>query len=95
LIHSTADGIVIDVRVIPRARKAGIAGTRADCLLVRVQSPPVDGAANAEVVEAIAAALGVPKSAVTIVSGERARQKRVHVAGLDKPSAESRLSTSA
>jgi hypothetical protein len=73
---------IIDVRVIPRAGKSGIAGMRGDALLVRLHAPPVDGAANAELIEVLAEALGVPKRAVSIASGERSRQKRVRIEGV-------------
>jgi uncharacterized protein (TIGR00251 family) len=73
---------IIDVRVIPRAGKSGIAGTRGDALLVRLNAPPVDGAANAELIKVVAEALGVPKRAVSIVSGERSRRKRVRIEGV-------------
>jgi uncharacterized protein (TIGR00251 family) len=73
---------IIDVRVMPRASKSGIAGTRGNALLVRLHAAPVDGAANAELIEVLADALGVPKRAVSIVAGERIRQKRVRIEGL-------------
>jgi uncharacterized protein (TIGR00251 family) len=73
---------IIEVRVIPRAGKAGIAGMRGNAWLVRLHAAPVDGAANAELIEVLADALGVPKRAVSIVSGERSRQKRVRVQGI-------------
>jgi uncharacterized protein (TIGR00251 family) len=73
---------IINVRVIPRSGKPGIAGTRGDAILVRLNAPPVDGAANAELIEVLADALGVSKRAVSIVAGERSRQKRVHIEGL-------------
>jgi len=91
VIDATSDGIVISIRVIQRAGKSGVAGTRGDALLVRLNAPPVEGAANAELLDVIAKALGVPKRAVTIVSGERSRQKRVRVTGIDVATAESRL----
>jgi len=91
VIDATSDGIVISIRVIPRAGKSGVAGTRGDALLVRLNAPPVEGAANAELLDVIAKALGVPRRAVTIVSGERSRQKRVRVTGIDVATAESLL----
>jgi uncharacterized protein len=91
VIHPTPHGIVIDVRVIPRAGKSGVAGTRDGALLVRLTAPPVDGAANAELIEVLASALGVSRRAVTLVSGERSRQKRVNVAGLSVDDALARL----
>ncbi len=83
MIQSTPDGVVLNVRVVPRAGRAGLSGIRDDAVLVRLGSAPVDGAANAELIEVLADAFDVPKRAVTIVSGERARQKRVRVAGVD------------
>jgi uncharacterized protein (TIGR00251 family) len=91
VIQSVGSAIVIDVRVIPRAGKSELAGVRGDRLLVRLQAPPVDGAANAALIDFVAAALDVPKRAVTIVAGERSRQKRVRVAGVDAATAETRL----
>ena len=55
---------------------------RGDSLLVRLNAPPVDGAANAELIEVLADAIGVPRRAVSIVAGERARQKRVRIEGV-------------
>ena len=73
LIESTPEGIVIAVRVVPRAGRSGVAGTRDGALLVRLNAPPVEGAANAELIDVLADTLGVPKRAVTILSGERSR----------------------
>ena len=80
VVTRTADGLTVNVRVIPRAGKSGLAGTRGDALLVRLQSPPVDGAANEELIAVLAAALDVPKRQLTIIAGTRSRQKRVRVA---------------
>ena len=44
MIQTTLDGVIISVRVIPRAGRSGVAGTRGDSLLVRLQAPPLDGA---------------------------------------------------
>ncbi len=85
---------IIDVRVIPRAGKSGIAGTRGDALLVRLSAPPVDGAANAELIQVLANALDVPKRAVSIVSGERSRQKRVRIEGVTDQLVGSKLNSS-
>lgn len=77
--------------MIPRASKSGLAGTRGDELVVRLHAPPVEGAANAELIDVIAAALEVPKRTVSIVAGARSRQKRVHVAGIDLTTAEKKI----
>jgi len=66
---------------------------RGEAILVRLQSAPVDGAANAELelIDLIAAALDVPKRSVTIVSGEKSRLKRLQVTGLDESTVHARL----
>ncbi len=73
---------VIHVRVIPRAHITELAGTRDGAFLVRVTAPPVDGAANEAVVALLASLFRIPRSSVRIVSGERARLKRVAIAGV-------------
>lgn len=93
MIRPTDGGVHIDVRVIPRAGKAGVAGTRDGALLVRLNAPPVGGAANDELIAVIAKTLGVPRRAVTIVSGERSRLKRIAIAGVDERDARARLPT--
>jgi uncharacterized protein (TIGR00251 family) len=84
---SVADGVLIAaVRVTPKASKTAIAGVTmaADgraALAIRIAAPPVDGAANAELIAFLSKALGVRKSDVTINSGETGRLKRVSIAG--------------
>jgi len=81
-IASSAEAL-LEVRVIPRAGRSGVAGLRDGALLVRLAAAPVDGAANAELIAVLADALHLPKRSVRIVSGERARTKRVQVDGMD------------
>lgn len=75
---------LLEVRVIPRAGRSGIAGVRDGALLVKLAAAPVDGAANAELIAVLAEVLGLPKRSIEIVSGERSRSKRVRVAGVDR-----------
>jgi uncharacterized protein (TIGR00251 family) len=91
MITSTPDGVVIDVRVTPRASRSGFAGMRDKALLLRLHAPPVDGAANEEVVEILSKALGVPRGAVSIVAGARSRLKRVRIEGVSAEFVTSRL----
>ncbi len=91
MITATPGGIIIAVRVIPRAAQSGIAGTRDKALLVRLNAAPVEGAANAELIEVLAGAFEVPRRSVTIVSGAASKQKRVRIAGIDAAHAASRL----
>ena len=82
-ISAAVDGVDIDVRVVTRASRPGLAGVRDDAIVVRLQSAPVDNAANEELVERVEALLHVPKRDVSIVGGGKSRRKRMHVKGLD------------
>ena len=92
-ITSTPEGVVIDIRVIPRAARSGVSGVRDGALLCRVNAAPVDGAANAEVVDILSDLLGIPRRAVTILAGGRSRLKRVRVEGVSAEFVRSRLQT--
>lgn len=71
------------VHVVPRAKVTEIAGRHGDAIRIRLAAPPVDGAANAELVRFLAERLGVPRGAVTIVRGATARRKTVSIEGVD------------
>ena len=68
--------------MIPRARKTALGGVRDAALVVRLAAPPVEGAANEALVEYFAGLLHLPRRAISIVSGERGRKKRVAIAGV-------------
>jgi hypothetical protein len=76
--------IHLTIRVIPRASKPGVVGIRNGALLVRLQSPPVKGAANEELTQVIAKAFGVTKRDVAIVAGEHSKLKRIALSTLDR-----------
>jgi uncharacterized protein len=78
----------ITLRVIPRARRNEIAGRRGEALVVRLQAPPVEGAANEALARYLADRLGVRPSQVRIVSGGKARDKVVEIEGLAQDEAE-------
>ena len=73
------------MRVVPRAGRSGVAGLRDGALLVRLAAAPVDGAANAELIDVLARALDVPKRSIEIDAGDRSRSKRVRVDGMPAP----------
>jgi uncharacterized protein (TIGR00251 family) len=80
------------VRVQPRASRDEIVGWRAPGVLaVRVTAPPVEGEANRAVVALVAAALGVPRSAVTVAIGTRGRDKVVRISALAPEQVATRL----
>jgi hypothetical protein len=81
------------VRVRPRSSRSGVAAEPDGSLVVSVHAPAAEGAANRELVELLARALGAPKSAVQIVRGEKGRHKRVAIAGLAPAEALARLAS--
>ena len=75
------DALTFDVLVVPRASRTAVGPRVGDRLRVAVTAPPVDGEANAAVIDALAQAFGVRRAAVTIVRGERGRRKTVRIEG--------------
>jgi uncharacterized protein len=73
--------LVFAVRVVPRASKTAVAGEHDGRLRVRVAAPPVEGAANEELVRFLAKALGVPARDVEVLSGHASKSKRVRARG--------------
>jgi hypothetical protein len=85
-------GVTLRVHVQPRATRAAVVGRHGDALKVRVQAPPVDDRANAEVRVLIARLAGVGPGAVTIVGGGRSRAKRVRIDGIAGPALDAAIS---
>ena len=90
-IQESAKGISFAVKVHPRARKNAITGTVGDALKLALTAPPVEGKANQAVIEFFADLFQIPRSSVTIASGETSRNKVIRIAGVSKPAAEQRL----
>lgn len=76
----------ITVHVVPRARATAIAGRHGDAVKIRLVSPPVEGAANDELVRFLAGRLGISRSAVTVVAGHTTRRKIVAIEGMESAS---------
>jgi uncharacterized protein len=91
-IRDTDKGATFAVRVQPRASRNAIAGEMGDALKLALTAPPVEGKANEACVEFLANLLKVPRSSVTIASGESNRNKVIRVAGLSASDVEQRLS---
>jgi hypothetical protein len=90
-IHDTADGASFAVKVHPRAKKNTITGELGDALKVSLTAPPVEGQANEACIEFFAKLLKVPRSSVTIASGQTSRNKVIRVAGLTAQQVQDRL----
>jgi uncharacterized protein (TIGR00251 family) len=77
-------GVTVMVRLQPRASRDAIEGEHDGALKVRLTAPPIEGRANKALRRLLAERLGVAISAVRIVAGEKARNKKVSVAGVTK-----------
>ena len=74
--------VLVEVHVVPRASKTAIAGLHGGRIKVSLAAPPVDGAANDELVAFFAKALGRPKRDVELIRGETSRQKTLAIRGV-------------
>ena len=70
------------MQVQPRAARSEIVGAHGDAIKIRLAAPPVDGAANEELVRFLAERLGVRRNDVTIVRGDTARRKALRIRGM-------------
>jgi len=84
-------GVTFSVRVVPRSSRNQIVGVEGGALKIKLTAPPVEGAANAALIEFVAEWLGVRRSAVSIVSGDKARNKVVRVSGVTRKRVETGL----
>lgn len=81
-IHDSGTGVTFAIRVHPRAKKNAITGELGGALKVSLTSPPIEGRANEACVEFLAKLLKVPRSSVTIASGQTSRNKVIRIAGV-------------
>ena len=75
---------IISVRVIPRSSSTEVVGEHEGALKIKLKSPPVDGAANEELIRFLSKNLDVRKADIEIVSGQTSRTKRVRVKGISE-----------
>ena len=81
-LRADRDGTVLSLHIQPGAKKTEVAGPHGDALKIRLAAPPVDGKANAALLEFIAAKVGCGRTAVELVSGQASRAKRLRIAGV-------------
>lgn len=72
-----AGNLVFNVRVLPKSSKSEIVGELDGALKVKLKSPPVDGAANEELIKLLAKQFAVTKSAVEIIGGQTSKTKQI------------------
>jgi uncharacterized protein len=90
-IHDTPNGATFAITVHPRARKNAITGELGDALKLSLTAPPVEGRANEACIEFLANLLKVPRSSVTIASGQSSRRKVIRVSGVSADEVQKRL----
>ena len=76
--------LVIKVRVMPRASKSAVSGETDGLWKVRIAAPPVDGAANTELIKLFAKALGIARSNIEIIGGAASRIKTLRISGMSE-----------
>ena len=90
-IEESSSGVTFAVKVHPRAKKNAITGELGNALKLSLTSPPVEGRANEACIEFFAKLLKVPRSSVTIASGQASRQKVIRVSGLSAEEVRKRI----
>ena len=73
------NNLLLNVRVLPRARKDEIVGIQGEWLKVRITAPPLDGKANAHLIRFLAGEFKVRQSQITLISGQTSREKRLRI----------------
>lgn len=90
-LRMDGDDVVLSLHIQPGAKKTEVVGLHGEALKIRLAAPPVDGKANAALIEFIAAKVGAGRTAVALVSGETSRAKRVRIGGMTVQDAATRL----
>ena len=79
-LSARGDGVLLQVSVMPNARRTQVDGLHDGALRVRLAAPPIEGRANAALVAWLARSLGVPRRDVELLRGDTSRRKQVALA---------------
>jgi uncharacterized protein len=90
-IRDTPDGATFQVKAQPRAKKNAILGEVGEALKLALTAPPIEGRANHACIAFLAELLNVPRSSVTIATGQNSRNKVIRVAGMTAKQVQERL----
>jgi uncharacterized protein len=90
-MRETSEGVVVNIRVVPRASRNEIAGVAGDALRIRLQAPPVEGKANKALIEFLASRLDASRASLVLLRGERGRAKQLLIRGLSPAALSARL----
>ncbi len=94
-IVKSCNGVTFAVKVHPRAQKNAITGELGNALKLSLTSPPIEGRANEACIEFSAKLLKVPRSSVTIASGQSSRQKVIRGSGLSAEAVREKIGSAA
>ena len=78
-LKESKDGLILRVFVLPKSSKTQIIGLYKESLKIKLKSPPVDGAANKELIDFIAKTLKIPKINLEIISGHQSKNKSLFI----------------
>jgi uncharacterized protein (TIGR00251 family) len=81
MITQKENGIVVAIFAQPGSKKTCLQGVQNNCLKIRLAAKAIDGAANLQLLEYLSKLARIPKSSVTLLTGERSRQKTVFLLG--------------
>lgn len=90
-LRAAPGGVELSLLIQPRASRTRVVGEHDGRLKIQVAAPPVEGEANAALIEFLSGCLGVPRRQVELLAGDTGRRKRVRVVGVDLASAEAAL----
>lgn len=83
-VRQTADGAILAVAAVPRSSRTEIVDIHQERCRIKIKAPPVDGEANAALIEVLAKAFGLPKKSVVQITGQKGKQKSFLLIGLNK-----------
>ena len=90
-LPSSPPSCTLAIKAIPNAPRSAVVGGLGEALKVKVHAPALEGRANEELCEFLADTLGLPRRAVTLVQGDKSRQKLVRIAGLSAAEVKARV----
>jgi hypothetical protein len=93
-ISPTAQGVLVRIKLQPRASRDELVGLHGDAIRIRLCAPPVDGSANDALIRFLADRLNLPRSSVRLVSGQTSRSKAIAISGVAPEEVAERLGLS-
>jgi len=90
-LHETDDGVILRIKVQPRASRDEVVGVQGDALKVRITAPPVEGAANTHLLTVLAKQLGIPRGRLELRTGSTSRLKSITIQGISAAEVRRRL----